>query len=150
MPATRAYPEAVRPRSGWTRTHLRDPGSSGSVRASATSSAGTPTIRHQRSGVSPNPLRANPAYESVRNPDYQLRWGLVEYLIYDAYSAARTPHFANRLLDFVERYGGEIVHEEYGVLVAEGGDTYRAPVIRIYRVGPVGLDPTPIEETLEP
>ena len=104
--------------------------------------------RHQTSAlsISPNPLRANPAYEAVRNPDYQLRWGLVEYLIYDAYSAARTPHFANRLLDFVERYGGEIVHEQYGTLVTDEGDTYRAPVIRIYRVGPVGIDPTPLDE----
>jgi hypothetical protein len=90
--------------------------------------------------ISPNPLRANPAYEPVRNPDYELRWGLVEYLVYDAYSAARTPHFANRLLDFVERYGADIVHEQYGVLVAADGHTYEAPVIRIYRVGPVGID----------
>lgn len=91
--------------------------------------------------VSPNPLRANPAYAPVRNPDFELRWGLVEYLVYDAYSAARTPHFANRLLDFVERYGGEIVHEEYAPLTGGDGEEYLSPVIRIYRVGPVGLNP---------
>jgi 4-amino-4-deoxy-L-arabinose transferase-like glycosyltransferase len=98
--------------------------------------------------ISPNPLRANPAYEPVRNPDYELRWGLVEYLVYDAYSAARTPHFANRLLDFVERYGGEIVHEETATLVGADGVTYSAPVIRVYRVGPVGIDlnPLPFDE----
>lgn len=95
--------------------------------------------------ISPNPLRANPAYTPVRNPDYQLRWGLVEYLVYDAYSAARTPHFANRLLDFVERYGAEIVHEEMGTLVGENGAIYAAPVIRVYRVGPVGIDPIPLD-----
>lgn len=102
---------------------------------------------HQTSAlsISPNPLRANPAYEPVRNPDFELRWGLVEYLVYDAYSAARTPHFANRLLDFVERYGGEIVHEEHARLIGEDGKEYLAPVIRIYRVGPVGIDPVPIE-----
>ena len=90
--------------------------------------------------ISPNPLRANPAYIPVRNPDFELRWGLVEYLVYDAYSAARTPHFANRLLDFVERYGGEIVHEEWAPLIGDDGREYLAPVIRIYRVGPVGID----------
>lgn len=98
--------------------------------------------------ISPNPLRANPAYEPVRNPDYELRWGLVEYLVYDAYSAARTPHFANRLLDFVERYGGEIVHEEMATLIGADGVPYEAPVVRVYRVGPVGidLDPLPFDE----
>jgi hypothetical protein len=102
---------------------------------------------HQTSAlsISPNPLRANPAYTPVRNPDFELRWGLIEYLVYDAYSAARTPHFANRLLDFVERYGGEIVHEEFAPLIGADGNEYMAPVIRIYRVGPVGIDPTPAE-----
>ena len=88
--------------------------------------------------ISPNPLRANPAYEPVRNPDYLLRWGLVEYLIYDVYSADRTSHFANRLLDFIERYGGELVHEEFAFRVDKEGNQYRAPVIRVYRVAPVG------------
>lgn len=103
---------------------------------------------HQTSAlsISPNPLRANPAYVPVRNPDFELRWGLIEYLVYDAYSAARTPHFANRLLDFVERYGGEIVHEEFAPLIGDDGEEYLAPVIRIYRVGPVGIDPTPTAE----
>lgn len=87
--------------------------------------------------ISPNPLRTNPAYEPVRNPDYDLRWGLYEYLVYDAYSAARTPHFANRLLDFVERYGGDLVFEYKSVQIAENGGTYLAPVIQIYRVRPV-------------
>lgn len=87
--------------------------------------------------ISPNPLRTNPAYEPVRNPDYQLRWGLYEYLVYDAYSATRTPHFANRILDFVDRYGGELVFEFDSLQVADDGRTYSAPVIQIYRVRPV-------------
>ena len=88
--------------------------------------------------ISPNPRRTNPAYEPIRNPDYMLRWGLVEYLIYDEYSADRTPHFANRLLDFVERYGAEIVYEVTAPRVDEHGNLFDAPVIRIYRVAPVG------------
>jgi hypothetical protein len=87
--------------------------------------------------ISPNPLRTNPAYEPVRNPDYLLRWGLVEYLVYDVYSAQRTPHFANRLLDFAERYAGEIVHEEFAPRIGDDGNEYLAPVIRVYRVAPV-------------
>ncbi len=88
--------------------------------------------------VSPNPIRTNPAYEAVRNPDYLLRWGLVEYIVYDVYSAERTAHFANRLLDFVDRYGGDVVHEEMALRVDADGDHYLTPVVRIYRVAPVG------------
>lgn len=87
--------------------------------------------------ISPNPLRANPAYDPVRNPDYRLRWGLLEYLVYDVYSADRTSHFANRLLDFAERYGSEVVHEEYALRVDANGEEFLAPVVRVYRVAPV-------------
>ncbi len=88
--------------------------------------------------ISPNPRRTNPAYEPVRNPDYMLRWGLVEYLVFDEYSASRTPHFANRLLDFIDRYGAEIVYEFRAPRVGVDGKTFDTPVIRIYRVAPVG------------
>ena len=85
--------------------------------------------------VSPNPLRRNPAYEPVRNPDYLLRWGLVDYVIFDAYSAARTPHFANRMLDLIERFGAEAVHVEYGARDSGGNDDRpETPVITIYEV----------------
>lgn len=87
--------------------------------------------------ISPNPTRTNPAYEAVRNPDYQLRWGLYDYIVYDLYSAARSAHFANRVLDFIGRYGGDLVYEEWAIVKGEDGKQFSAPVIRIYRVQPV-------------
>ncbi|MDH3426542.1 MAG: glycosyltransferase family 39 protein [Acidimicrobiia bacterium] len=88
--------------------------------------------------VSPNPVRTNPAYEAVSNPDYQLRWGLYDYIVYDVYSAQRTAHFANRLLDFIGRYGGELVYEDTSIRIGEDGEPFSAPIIRIYRLKPVG------------
>ncbi|MCH8850901.1 MAG: glycosyltransferase family 39 protein [Chloroflexi bacterium] len=84
--------------------------------------------------VSPNPERRNPAYEPVRNADYLLRWGLIDYVIFDVYSAGRTPHFANRMLDLIERYGAEAVHVEYAAGTSAAGDRGETPVITIYEV----------------
>ncbi len=87
--------------------------------------------------VSPNPLRANPAYAPVRNADYELRWGLVEYLVFDSYSADRSPHFGHRLLDLAARYG-TLVHEETVPRPAADGRVRMVPAFRVYRVNPVG------------
>ena len=43
--------------------------------------------------VSPNPLHRNPAYEPVNNPDLLIRSGEVQYLVWDSFTAARTPYF---------------------------------------------------------
>jgi hypothetical protein len=68
---------------------------------------------HRASGlsVSPNPLRRNPSYEPVLNPDLALRRGDYRYIVWDAISAGRTPKFAGRLLDLVRRYEGRVVAE---------------------------------------
>jgi hypothetical protein len=83
--------------------------------------------------VSPNPLGRNPAYEPVRNPDLLLRSGRVQYLVWDAFSAQRSPHFALKLLRYADRYHGRAVHTET-VSVNTRAGTRLSPVIRIYAV----------------
>ncbi len=85
--------------------------------------------------VSPNPLHRNPAYAPVINPDLLLRSGQVQYLVWDAYSAARSTNFSQRLLTYVRRYHGIVVHVE-SVNVATAAGTVARPVIVIYEVHP--------------
>ena len=86
--------------------------------------------------VSPNPLRRNPSYQPVINPDLQLRNGEFQYLVYDAYSAARSDYFARSLLTYVRRYHGRVVHEESVPVTTPGGTTVMQPIIIIYEVRP--------------
>lgn len=95
--------------------------------------------------VSPNPVRTNPAYEAVRNADYDVRWGLYDYLVYDAYSATRSSHFGNRLLDLAERYGRRVVYQTTGVFAGDDGGRFEAPAIRVYRIDRLGATTRLIE-----
>lgn len=62
--------------------------------------------------VSPNPLHRNPSYEPVFNPDLQFRTGALQYIIWDSYSANRSPFFADQLLGYAKKYNGRVVHTE--------------------------------------
>ena len=85
--------------------------------------------------VSPNPLHRNPAYTPVGNPDLQLRTGQVQYVVWDAYSAARTPYFSHRLMTYIRRYKGTVAHVQT-VAVSTATGTVSRPVIVIYEVRP--------------
>jgi len=85
--------------------------------------------------VSPNPLHRNPAYTPVSNPDLLLRTGQVQYIAWDAYSAARSPFFSRRLITYVRRYRGSVVYTGT-VRVATREGTALRPVIVIYEVRP--------------
>jgi hypothetical protein len=85
--------------------------------------------------VSPNPLHRNPVYDAVENPDLQIRHGNLQYLVWDSFSAGRSPFFAGHLLAYAERYHGRIVHQEF-VTVKTADGTLRKPVITIYEVRP--------------
>lgn len=85
--------------------------------------------------VSPNPLHRNPVYTPVRNPDFLLRTGQLQYLVWDAYSAARTRYFSQRLMTYVRRYSGAAVLTE-SVTVRTARGPVRRPVIVIYEVRP--------------
>jgi len=87
--------------------------------------------------VSPNPLHRNPSYEPVINPDAQIRNGEVQYLVYDAFSAARSTTFANTLQKYVDKYAGREVHAEYMTVTAEDGTAVPTKVIIVYEVEPL-------------
>jgi dolichyl-phosphate-mannose-protein mannosyltransferase len=79
--------------------------------------------------VSVNPLRRNPTYQPLPNPDLFIRHGELQYLVWDAFSARRSPVFAARLLRYADRYNGRVLDTES---VVEHGQ--RTPVIVIYEV----------------
>jgi hypothetical protein len=86
--------------------------------------------------VSPNPLHRNPVYEPVSNPDLRIRNNDLQYLIWDAYSAARSPFFSQSLLRYVERYNGRPIHTETLTTRGRGGARVESPVIVVYEVRP--------------
>jgi len=84
--------------------------------------------------VGPNPLRRNPAYEPIGNADLALRRNEIQYLIWDAYSAARSPFFSQMLLSKARKYNGRLVYTVTLRLPTGSGDTASRPLIQIYRV----------------
>jgi hypothetical protein len=85
--------------------------------------------------VSPDPLKRNPSYEPIRNADLSVRTGEFQYLVWDAYSAARTAHFSEKLMDLVRRYGGRLIHVQTlsGVV---SGTSIGTPIIQVFEVAP--------------
>lgn len=86
--------------------------------------------------VSPNPLNRNPSYQPLVNPDREMRQGDLQYVVWDAYSAARSPHFSNYLLELMRRYHGRLVHTEFAQGAEPSGRAAPVPVIQIYEVRP--------------
>ena len=86
--------------------------------------------------VSPNPLHRNPAYQPIRNPDFDLRTGEIQYVIWDAYSASRSTFFSAKILRYAERYDGRVVHVESVPLRSAAGEVISTPVIVVYEVRP--------------
>lgn len=82
--------------------------------------------------VSPDPLHRNPSYLPIQNPDAALRTGQYQYVVWDAYSASRSPTFAAKELALVRKYHGRVVHTE---MVSLDGATER-PAVVIYEVKP--------------
>ncbi len=83
--------------------------------------------------VSPDPLKRNPSYEPIRNADLSVRTGEFRYLVWDAFSAARTSHFSDKLMELVRRYDGRLVHVQT-LSGAASGTTIETPIIQIYEV----------------
>ncbi len=77
--------------------------------------------------VSTDPLHRNPAYTPIYNPDLSVRDGQFSFLVWDAYSASRSPSSAHRLEVLVTRYHGLPVHTER---------LNGRPIIVIYEVHP--------------
>ncbi|MGB0384611.1 MAG: ArnT family glycosyltransferase [Ardenticatenaceae bacterium] len=86
--------------------------------------------------ISPNPLHRNPSYKPINNPDFQLRSGNLQYIVWDSFSANRTTFFSEKLLEYADRYHGRVVHTETVTLTNEDGEEIEKPVIIIYEVRP--------------
>ena len=86
--------------------------------------------------VSSNPLRRNPIYTAVTNPDRMLRRGDAQYIVWDAYSARRSQHFARSLLSYVSRYRGSAVYTFSTKTRSASGAATRVAVIIVYAVRP--------------
>jgi hypothetical protein len=86
--------------------------------------------------TSPNPLHRNPSYEPILNPDLQIRHSDLQYIVWDSFSAARTPFFADKLLGYVNKYNGRAVHTETISVKDAQGNLVSQPVIIIYEVHP--------------
>ncbi|MFG2057487.1 ArnT family glycosyltransferase [Micromonospora sp. NPDC048930] len=94
---------------------------------------------HRRSyglSVSPNPLRRNPSYEPLPNPDWWLRHNDLHYVVWDSFSAGRSAFFAERLMVLIRRYHGRVVHTEYVDGTDPTGAPVPVPVVIIYEVRP--------------
>jgi hypothetical protein len=86
--------------------------------------------------VSPNPLHRNPSYEPIRNPDLQLRTGEIQYIVWDAFSAARSSFFSDKLLQYTTKYNGTVVHSETVTVITPEGERATKPIIIVYEVRP--------------
>ncbi len=86
--------------------------------------------------VSPNPLHRNPSYEPIINPDFQLRNGDLQYIVWDSYSAGRSSFFSDKVINYARRYNGRVVHTVSVKTTTAGGDEVETPVIIIYEVRP--------------
>ena len=86
--------------------------------------------------VSPNPLHRNPSYDPVVNPDYQIRIGEIQYVVWDTFSAGRSTFFSDKLLAYARKYHGRVVHSETVDVRAPDGTVVTKPVIVIYEVHP--------------
>jgi hypothetical protein len=85
--------------------------------------------------VSSNPLRRNPSYEPVGNANSRIQQSDIQYIVWDAYSAARTRHFSRQLGGYANQFHGRLVYT-YTVPVQRDGRRVDVPVIRIYEVRP--------------
>ncbi len=86
--------------------------------------------------VSPNPLHRNPSYDPIINPDLQIRSANLQYIVWDSFSASRSSFFSEKLMSYVTKYNGRVVHTESITVNDAEGNPVVKPVIIIYEVHP--------------
>jgi len=86
--------------------------------------------------VSPDPANRNPSYQPVPNPDLAMRQARFQYLVWDSYTASRSPSFGAKLTALVAKYHGIAVFTATVRVAAQSGQPVDAPVVVIYRVRP--------------
>jgi hypothetical protein len=86
--------------------------------------------------VSPNAENRNPAYVPVPNPDLALRQGHFQYIVWDSYTAGRSPSFADKMTSLVNKYHGVTVFAATVTARSRSGTPIVSPVVVIYQVRP--------------
>ncbi len=86
--------------------------------------------------VSPNPIRRNPAYDPIVNPDRALQLNQIQYIATDIWSAQRSPFFNTLLKRYVSRYHGKLVFQQSGDTTDAAGRVSTQVVIQIFEVRP--------------
>jgi hypothetical protein len=86
--------------------------------------------------VSSNPRNRNPSYTPVPNPDRAMRDGDFQYVVWDSYTAARTPHFALEARRLASKYHGVTVFTATAAVRSRSGHVVVEPVIVVYEVHP--------------
>lgn len=86
--------------------------------------------------VSPSRHNRNPAYSPVPNPDRALRDGVFQYIVWDSYTAARTPFFATEARQLASKFHGVAVFTSSVTVRASRRASVVEPVIVIYEVHP--------------
>jgi 4-amino-4-deoxy-L-arabinose transferase-like glycosyltransferase len=86
--------------------------------------------------VSPDPRNRNPSYVPVPNADLALRQGDFQYVVWDSYSAARSPLFARHARSLVSKFHGVAVFTATITARGRRGNDVAEPVIVIYEVHP--------------
>jgi hypothetical protein len=129
--------EASRPVGAWVKQHTLPSSNFLTVGPSFANVIQFYGDRRARAlSVSPNPLHRNPTYEPVLNPDLLIRTNAIQYLVYDSYSAARTPFFTQKLLNYVKKYNGILIYSDHQPARRPNGKTVQVPVVLIYEVHP--------------
>ena len=86
--------------------------------------------------VSTNPLNRNPTYQPIANPDLAIRRNTLQYLVWDSFSASRSPYFSAGLRRYVDRYHGRVIHIESVQVRGADGRPVTKPVVIVYAVRP--------------
>ena len=86
--------------------------------------------------VSSDPRDHNPSYLPVTNPDLALRRGVFQYIVWDAYTASRTPFFSAKARRLTSKYHGVAVFTATIKVPASSGPAVSEPVLIIYKVHP--------------
>lgn len=85
--------------------------------------------------VSTDARNRNPIYTPVGNPDRAVRSGEYQYLVWDSYTAARSPYYAAELRKLIDKYHGVAVYTATVPVHTPAGDS-AVPVIIVYEVHP--------------
>ncbi|MHB9858737.1 ArnT family glycosyltransferase [Streptomyces sp. YIM S03343] len=75
----------------------------------------------------------NPAYVPVRNPDRALRDGRFQYVVWDSYTAARSPFYGDQARALADKYHGIAVYTGVERVRSGSGHADRETIV-IYRV----------------